>query len=97
LISALILSSTNFIRVKDWRVSTFGLQTSSMTGTPSCTIDSWLRSRLSQNGTQEKQTRLWIDRALRQLGLWRPVELIGPFERKLISDHTDHSDDLHRQ
>ncbi|MBS1832311.1 MAG: FAD-dependent oxidoreductase [Acidobacteria bacterium] len=27
-----------------------------------------LRSRLSQNGTQEKLTKLWIDRCLRQLG-----------------------------
>ena len=28
-----------------------------------------LRARLSQNGVQEKLTRLWIDRSLRQLGL----------------------------
>jgi NAD(P)H-flavin reductase len=28
-----------------------------------------LRHRLSQNGVQEKLTRLWIDRSLRQLGL----------------------------
>jgi NAD(P)H-flavin reductase len=28
-----------------------------------------LRARLGQNGTQEKLTRLWIDRSLRQLGL----------------------------
>ena len=27
-----------------------------------------LRARLSQNGVQEKLTRLWIDRSLRQLG-----------------------------
>ena len=27
-----------------------------------------LRRRLSQNGAQEKLTRLWIDRALKQLG-----------------------------
>jgi hypothetical protein len=29
-----------------------------------------LRQRLSQNNVQEKLTKLWIDRALRQLG-WR--------------------------
>jgi hypothetical protein len=28
-----------------------------------------LRDRLTQNGVQEKLTRLWIDRALRELGL----------------------------
>src|SRR5207244_7658741 len=28
-----------------------------------------LRARLGQNGVQEKLTRLWIDRSLRQLGL----------------------------
>jgi hypothetical protein len=28
-----------------------------------------LRARLGQNGTQEKLTKLWIDRSLRQLGL----------------------------
>jgi hypothetical protein len=28
-----------------------------------------LRARLGQNGMQEKLTRLWIDRSLRQLGL----------------------------
>jgi hypothetical protein len=28
-----------------------------------------LRARLAQNGMQEKLTRLWIDRSLRQLGL----------------------------
>ena len=28
-----------------------------------------LRDRLSQNGVQEKVTRLWIDRSLRTLGL----------------------------
>ena len=28
-----------------------------------------LRVRLGQNGVQEKLTRLWIDRSLRQLGL----------------------------
>jgi hypothetical protein len=27
-----------------------------------------LRSRLSQNGTQEKLTKLWIDRCLRGIG-----------------------------
>jgi hypothetical protein len=27
-----------------------------------------LRGRLSQNGVQEKLTRLWIDRSLRQIG-----------------------------
>ena len=29
-----------------------------------------LRQRLSQNGVQEKLTKMWIDRSLRQLG-WR--------------------------
>jgi NADPH-dependent glutamate synthase beta subunit-like oxidoreductase/NAD(P)H-flavin reductase len=33
-----------------------------------------LRRRLSQNGAQEKLTRLWIDRALRQLGRRQAVE-----------------------
>jgi hypothetical protein len=28
-----------------------------------------LRARLAQNGVQEKLTRLWVDRSLRQLGL----------------------------
>ena len=28
-----------------------------------------LRARLGQNGVQEKLTRLWIDRSLRQAGL----------------------------
>ena len=28
-----------------------------------------LRARLAQNGVQEKLTRLWIDRSLRQHGL----------------------------
>jgi hypothetical protein len=28
-----------------------------------------LRGRLSQNNVQEKLTRLWIDRSLRQIGL----------------------------
>ena len=27
-----------------------------------------LRSRLSQNGVQEKVTKMWIDRSLRELG-----------------------------
>jgi hypothetical protein len=31
-----------------------------------------LRARLEQNSAQEKLTRLWIDRALRQLGLRGP-------------------------
>jgi NADPH-dependent glutamate synthase beta subunit-like oxidoreductase/NAD(P)H-flavin reductase len=33
-----------------------------------------LRARLSQNGVQEKLTRLWIDRSLRQLGLRQAAE-----------------------
>ena len=33
-----------------------------------------LRTRLSQNSLQEKQTRLWIDRSLRRLGLRQPFE-----------------------
>ena len=33
-----------------------------------------LRRRLSQNGAQEKLTRLWIDRALKQLGRRQEVE-----------------------
>ena len=33
-----------------------------------------LRARLSQNGVQEKLTKLWIDRCLRQAGLRAPVE-----------------------
>jgi NADPH-dependent glutamate synthase beta subunit-like oxidoreductase/NAD(P)H-flavin reductase len=32
-----------------------------------------LRARLGQNGVQEKLTRLWIDRSLRQLGLRQPA------------------------
>jgi hypothetical protein len=32
-----------------------------------------LRRRLSQNGAQEKLTKLWIDRCLRHLG-WREAE-----------------------
>ena len=33
-----------------------------------------LRARLNQNGVQEKLTRLWIDRSLRQLGLRQAAE-----------------------
>jgi hypothetical protein len=33
-----------------------------------------LRRRLSQNGAQEKLTKLWIDRALKQLGRRQEVE-----------------------
>jgi len=33
-----------------------------------------LRTRLSQNSLQEKQTKLWIDRSLRRLGLRQPFE-----------------------
>lgn len=32
-----------------------------------------LRARLGQNGVQEKLTRLWIDRSLRELGLRQPA------------------------
>jgi hypothetical protein len=32
-----------------------------------------LRARLGQNSLQEKQTKLWIDRALRRLGLRHPI------------------------
>jgi len=32
-----------------------------------------LRTRLSQNGVQEKLTKLWIDRCLRQIGAREPV------------------------
>jgi hypothetical protein len=32
-----------------------------------------LRDRLSQNSTQEKLTKLWIDRCLRQLGVRQEV------------------------
>jgi len=32
-----------------------------------------LRTRLSQNGVQEKLTKQWIDRCLRQIGAREPV------------------------
>ncbi len=36
-----------------------------------------LRTRLSQNGVQEKLTKLWIDRCLRQLGVRPEPQAVG--------------------
>jgi hypothetical protein len=44
-----------------------------------------LRSRLGQNSLQEKQTRLWIDRSLCQLGLREPVRTERELEHQRIS------------
>jgi NADPH-dependent glutamate synthase beta subunit-like oxidoreductase/NAD(P)H-flavin reductase len=41
-----------------------------------------LRTRLSQNGVQEKLTKLWIDRCLRQIGARQ--ELVGSFHSGIM-------------
>jgi NAD(P)H-flavin reductase len=56
-----------------------------------------LRARLSQNSTQEKQTRLWIGRALCKLELRRSAELPKPIEHECASNHMDSNNDLYRQ
>jgi hypothetical protein len=55
-----------------------------------------LRARLGQNSLQEKQTRRWIDRSLRQLGLRQPISTERVLERVPIIMETDNRDDLRR-
>jgi NAD(P)H-flavin reductase len=44
-----------------------------------------LRSRLSQNGAQEKLTRLWIDHCLRKLGVRGQPEAVNPRSLKVLT------------
>jgi NAD(P)H-flavin reductase len=50
-----------------------------------------LRSRLGQNSLQEKQTRLWIDRSLRRIGLRQSTPSKREFQRRAIPMEMDNS------
>jgi hypothetical protein len=49
-----------------------------------------LRARLAQNGVQEKLTRLWIDRSLRQLGLRPPRSRRNLLPMQPVSSFVSH-------
>jgi hypothetical protein len=44
-----------------------------------------LRTRLTQNGAQEKLTKLWIDRCLREIGARVPPPVLPAAARNLVA------------